>query len=61
MRVIHRFVKANFRKLTVNEEANCETCALAEKVKSIEGDEVMLCNAALYHIPTLSCYVKKHE
>lgn len=61
MRVIHRFVKRNFRKLTVNEEANCETCAFAEKVKSIEGDEVMHCNAALYDPKTLACYVKKHE
>ena len=61
MEVIHAFAKKNLRKLTRNEEANCETCAFAEKTPTLDGNEAMLCKAALYHTNTLACYVKKHE
>lgn len=56
--VIHRYVEKNLRKLTENEEADCASCAFAEKTRTIDGVDAYLCKAALYDIKTLACYVK---
>ena len=56
--VIHEYTEKNLKKLARNEDANCETCAFAEKARTIDGVDEYLCKAALYDIKTLSCYVK---
>jgi hypothetical protein len=58
--VIHSCEEKNLKKLKRNEEADCQTCALAEKTLLVDGCEGYMCKAALYDIETLACYVKGH-
>lgn len=59
MKVIHRYENKSLRNLKKNEDADCTKCAFAEKPRDIEGGYVWLCNAALYDIETLSCFVPR--
>lgn len=59
--VIHSYEEKNLKKLKRNEEADCQTCALAEKTLLVDGSEGLLCKAALYDIKTLACYVNGGE
>lgn len=58
--VIHSFVEKNLKRLKRNKEADCTTCAFAEKTKLVDGGEGYLCKAALYDSKTLACYVKDY-
>lgn len=56
-KVNHRYPKKNLKNLQREEFADCTKCALSEKSK--EDDYTWYCNAALYDIKTLSCFVPK--
>lgn len=56
--IIHQYPEQKLRKLAVNEDANCETCALAEKM---DVTDKYLCKAALYDIKTLACHVERMD
>lgn len=57
--VIHAYTPKNLKKLTLNEDADCASCAFSEKCRTVDGIDGYLCRAALYDTETLSCYVKK--
>ena len=60
MKVIHRYENKSLRNLKKNEDADCTKCAFAEKTPDIEGGYAWICNAALYDIETLSCFVPRN-
>lgn len=55
--IIHRYVEPNLRKLKRNKNAECGKCMMAEKTHLLDGGEGYLCNAALYDIKTLACFI----
>lgn len=59
--IIHKYDIKNMRKLTRNKEADCTTCKFAEKSRTVDGIDEYICEAALYDIKTLSCYVKREN
>lgn len=59
--IIHNFPKLNLRKLNRNKSADCCNCLLAEKKRLIDGVEGYVCNAALYDIKTLACFVPRTQ
>lgn len=57
--IVHRYVEPNLKKLKKNKKADCINCMLAEKIPLLEGGDGYLCNASLYDIKTLACFVPK--
>ena len=55
--IIHRYVEPDFNNLTPNEAADCCNCMMAKKTRLLDGGEGYLCNASLYDVKTLSCFV----
>ena len=58
--IVHRYEKRNLKKLKKNEGADCCNCMMAEKTRLIDGGEGYLCNASLYDIKTLACFVSRN-
>lgn len=56
MKVIHAYTRPQKRK-----DADCATCRFAEPVRSIEGEEVLLCRERMYDAKSLKCYLPKEE
>lgn len=58
-KVNHRYPKKNLKNLRRADEADCTKCAFAEK--SATEANTWYCNAALYDIETLSCFVPRKD
>ena len=59
--IVHRFVEQKVKNLKRNEYADCTKCALSERTKLMDGEEGLLCHAALYDIKTLACFIPKNN
>lgn len=57
----HSFVEPDFENLKKNETADCSLCMLSKMTPTIDGGYELLCQAALYDIETLSCFVHKNH
>lgn len=56
-KVFHYAPVKQLRNLQVNEDADCGSCALANRVIVAGDEDMILCRAALYDARTLACYV----
>lgn len=59
--IVHKYPEQKLRKLKRKESADCCNCLLAEKKKLIDGNEGYVCNASLYDIKTLACFIPKRS
>lgn len=56
MDVIHKYVLPQKQ-----ERADCATCRFSEVIRTIPGEEALLCKERMYDPKTLKCYLPKGE
>lgn len=57
--VIHKYAEPDLAHPQENSCADCAKCLLAEKTKILDGEDGLLCKAALYDVETLQCFIPK--
>ena len=56
MTIIHKYVKPRKPK-----DANCANCRFTKPMRTLDGEEALLCTERMYDDKTFRCYLPKED
>ena len=57
--IVHKYEEQDFSNLEKKQFADCAKCLMSEETNLLEGGKGLLCNAALYDVETLACFIPR--